>query len=385
MSTRATGATGDPAGVAIYLYEPSDGGLDRVAILLANELATSGIAVELWLTRTEGPLASLIDPAVPIQRVAAPASRSRRVSMIGQFPALHRMVRSRRPAILYSAGNQSNLLVALACRCTATQAVGRISNPIVRPHDDALTAGLRRLRFAVSTRLSALTIVMGEADRAQLAPSGPVTLLPRPTLTPALTAVGAHRAPRNTASPLTFLAVGRLHPQKDYATMLAALARLDHLDWRLRIVGQGPLEAELRANATALGIADRVDFLGFVKDPAAIANLYRDADLFLQSSRWEGLSGAIIEALGTGCETVVTNSTANMVNLRQAADQQPPVPIGDSDAFANAIRNALAEPASIAAMTAAASVHRFDTAVAAYRSAFVQLGGKAALQAAAVR
>ena len=57
--------------VAVYLYQPGDGGLDRVAILLANHMARRGMKVELWMARTQGVSAHLIDPRVPVRRVAA--------------------------------------------------------------------------------------------------------------------------------------------------------------------------------------------------------------------------------------------------------------------------------------------------------------------------
>ncbi|MEC7933428.1 MAG: glycosyltransferase, partial [Pseudomonadota bacterium] len=108
--------------VAVYLYQPGDGGLDRVAILLANHMARRGMKVELWMARTQGVSAHLIDPRVPVRRVAALRGQ-RRLSMIGQYPALSAMVRRHRPDILYSAGNQSNMLVALACAGTQTRSV----------------------------------------------------------------------------------------------------------------------------------------------------------------------------------------------------------------------------------------------------------------------
>ena len=135
--------------VAIYLYEPSDGGLDRVAILLANYLARHGVRAELWMARVDGPLASMIDPGVVIRKVAT-ASTMRGVAMLTQLPVLRGMLRRHRPDILFSAGNQSNLLVACAALGMRTQAVGRISNPIVRPGTRGPLAWLRRKRFQLT-------------------------------------------------------------------------------------------------------------------------------------------------------------------------------------------------------------------------------------------
>ena len=355
--------------VAVYLYQPGDGGLDRVAILLANHLLQRGIPVELWMARTEGPAAHLIDPALTVRRVPAPGGL-RRLSMIAQFPALAAMVRRYQPDILYSAGNQSNMLVALAALGTDTHAVGRISNPIVRPGQRGPAAWARLMRFRGIARLTDLTIVMGDHDRTLLAQSGDVRLLPRPTVTRAMEQARAVRTPRGPGDPWRLSVVGRLTQQKDQATALAALARLPHLDWRLTIAGQGPLRADLERQCAALGIADRVDFVGYVGDPDALAGLMARTDLLLQPSRWEGLCATLIEALACGASVVATDCTPNIRPLLAAAGQHPAVPVGDAAAFARAIERALAHPASPAVLAAATRDHGVQRAFDRYLRAF---------------
>ncbi|WP_313809364.1 glycosyltransferase [Sphingobium sp.] len=362
--------------VAIYLYEPGDGGLDRVAILLANHLLRRGIDVELWMTRTDGPAAVLIDPRLTVRRVPAPRFR-RRLSMIAQFPALAAMVRRHRPDILYSAGNQSNMLCALAALGTATQAVCRISNPIVRPGQRGMSAWIRRCRFRAIARASAMTIVMGEADRQTLGAAGPlsgrqVTLLPRPTVTPLLEQARQGRTVP-TDAPRRFLMVGRLSKQKDQAMALAALARLPHLDWRMKIVGQGPLRDSLERLCERLGIAERVEFPGFISDQSRLAALMAEADLLLQPSRWEGLVGTLIEALGCGTGVVATDSTPNIRPVLAAAAQHPPVAVGDAAAFARAIEWALAHPATPQCLGDAVQSYRVGPALDAHLRAFARL------------
>ena len=365
--------------IAIYLYEPSDGGLDRVAILLANHLLRRGVAVELWMARTKGPIADLIDPQMIVRRVPAPAVK-RRLAMIAQFPALAAMVRRHRPDILYSAGNQSNMLCALAALGSSTRAVGRISNPIVRPAQRGLSAWLRRGRFRGIARASDMTIVMGEADRLTLSRGGPlagkrVSLLPRPTVTPVMEKARRSRAGARGDGPLRFIMVGRLAIQKDQATALRALSRLSHLHWRLVIVGQGALRTELERLCAELGIADRVDFVGFVSDEEQLAGLMAEADLLLQPSRWEGLVATIIEALGCGAGVVATDSTPNIRPVLAAAAQHPPVPVGDVEAFAQAIQWALAHPAAPDQLAAAVHDHGVERALDVHVRAFAELVG----------
>src|SRR3546814_9166755 len=87
------------------------------------------------------------------------------------------------------------------------------------------------------------------------------------------------------ATPL-ILSVGRLSRQKDYPTLLRAAAMLVHRPWRLRICGIGPDRKALLALAERLGIADRVEFSGFVAD---MAPHYSEATVMALSSQWEDL------------------------------------------------------------------------------------------------
>ena len=358
--------------VAIYLYRPGDGGLDRVAILLANHLLHRGVPVELWMAHRDGPAAHLIDPGMTVRQVASPGG-ARRLSMIAQFPALATMVRRHRPDILYSAGNQSNMLVALACAGSGTKAVSRISNPIVRPGQAGFGAFARLSRFRAIARMSALTIVMGEHDRALLAESGDVRLLPRPTVTAAMEQARAARRPRDPAEPVRLLMVGLLAAQKDHATALLALARLGHLDWRLTIAGQGPLLGDLRRQCVALGIADRVTFAGYVGDPQAVATLMGEADILLQPSCWEGLCATLIEALACGAQVVAADCTPNIRPILADAGQHPPVPVGDAGALARAIERTLAHPAPPHRLAQAVRDHGVERALDRYLRAMESL------------
>ena len=56
--------------VAVYLYQPGDGGLDRVAILLANHLLRRGGRVELWMARTDGRASSVLSAGPKVSGIA---------------------------------------------------------------------------------------------------------------------------------------------------------------------------------------------------------------------------------------------------------------------------------------------------------------------------
>lgn len=105
------------------------------------------------------------------------------------------------------------------------------------------------------------------------------------------------------------LCVARLAKDKDHATLLEAFSRLAQKDpaARLRLVGEGPEEASLRARIASMpdGVANRIDLAGASADPAPH---YREASLFAMSSIREGQPNTILEAMSSGlpvCATAV--------------------------------------------------------------------------------
>jgi glycosyltransferase involved in cell wall biosynthesis len=104
--------------------------------------------------------------------------------------------------------------------------------------------------------------------------------------------------------------VARLSPEKDVATLLraAALAVREEPDWRLQIAGDGVCLGDLRRLAQELGLGDRVEFLGPVRDvPALLA----ESSLFVLSSLSEGVSLTLLEAMARGRAVVATDVGGN--------------------------------------------------------------------------
>ncbi|MBL6751692.1 MAG: glycosyltransferase [Nevskia sp.] len=123
---------------------------------------------------------------------------------------------------------------------------------------------------------------------------------------PASAAPAAHRAPGDAAG-LSLVAVGSLIPRKDVATIIRALARLDGLPGvRLEVIGDGAERAALERLAASLGVGARVRFCGQVPPPEVAGSLAR-AQAFVLSSRSEGRSNALLEALAAGLPVLATD------------------------------------------------------------------------------
>ncbi len=96
-----------------------------------------------------------------------------------------------------------------------------------------------------------------------------------------------------------FISVGRLEEQKGFDRLVAALARLRERGWQaeLVILGEGSRRRELEGQAAALGVADSVLMPGFLGNPYP---WMASADVFVCSSRSEGMSTVVTEALALG-------------------------------------------------------------------------------------
>jgi len=136
------------------------------------------------------------------------------------------------------------------------------------------------------------------------------------------------------------IAVGSLKPAKDYPSLLRAFASLrQERDARLLILGEGGLRGELEALAASLGIEDSVMMPGFVRDPYPYL---AEADLFVLSSAWEGLGNVIIEALACGTPVVSTDCPSGPAEILENGKYGRLVPLGNPEALATAISEALA-------------------------------------------
>lgn len=105
-------------------------------------------------------------------------------------------------------------------------------------------------------------------------------------------------------TPPTIVMVARFDVPKDHGTLLRALAGCADLEWRLRLVGDGPLAASVRSSADALGIADRIEFLGARCDVAA---QLAQCQIFVLATRWEGFPRSILEAMRAGLPVVASD------------------------------------------------------------------------------
>jgi glycosyltransferase involved in cell wall biosynthesis len=151
---------------------------------------------------------------------------------------------------------------------------------------------------------------------------------------------------RRAEGPPSIVGHGRLSVQKDFTMLVRAHAkvRAAGIDHRLVIIGEGPAKNEIAAVVAQHGVQDSVQLAGYVDNPYPITS---KADLFVLSSRTEGMPLTILEALAVGAPIVATRCATGVERLLDGGKYGELVPPGDVDAMASAIERHLRDPAPL--------------------------------------
>lgn len=147
------------------------------------------------------------------------------------------------------------------------------------------------------------------------------------------------------------VAVGRLVHAKAFDDLLAAFAELrsreEYAFASLTILGEGPERKNLLRLSEQLGVANEVWLPGSVTNPWAVM---KKADIFVLSSRNEGLPLVVAEAVACGLPIVATNCRSGPAEILAGNPHSRLVPVGDVHAIADAIADLLSRDSRIPAV-----------------------------------
>jgi glycosyltransferase involved in cell wall biosynthesis len=151
-------------------------------------------------------------------------------------------------------------------------------------------------------------------------------------------------APRAAHGTINLLAVGAVVPRKGYDVLIEALGRIADLDWQLVIAGDCTRDrdtaGELATTLVRKRLGPRVRMVGAVGDDE-LAALYRDADVFVLASRFEGYGMAYAEAIAHGLPVIGTKTGAIPETVPEGAAIL--VPPDDVASLAAALRTMMAD------------------------------------------
>lgn len=149
---------------------------------------------------------------------------------------------------------------------------------------------------------------------------------------------------------LRLLAVGRLHPVKGFDLLIQAFAMVASYfpDWDLVIAGEGEERAALQKQIETAALQKRVQLVGRVGN---IKDWYEQSDMYVLSSRSEGLSNTLLEAMASGLAVVAMDcDTGPREIIRDNIDGILVNPPEDADALAAHLSDLMARPLKRAAL-----------------------------------
>jgi glycosyltransferase involved in cell wall biosynthesis len=346
------------------------GGIARNRVHLARAMAERGVSVDLVAMRIKPEGQAMVPEGIRLFDLDA-----RRVRR--GLPKLISYLRSERPQVLVASAEIPSILA-----CLARRAAGYPERLILSVHnaqsrdiaarpawiDRELVPKLMRRCYHWADDYLAVSEEAANdfCNLIKVPPSG-VHVIPNPVVTSQLLRQAQEPVEHSwliAKDRPVLVTAARLAPQKDLPTLLRAFAALVAVrPAYLIILGRGPLAEQLKAQARELGIAELVDFHGFVNNPFPY---FANADGFVLSSAWEGLPGVIIQAMACGCPIVATDCPGGTADILENGRYGALVPVGDHEALTDAIVDLLDKPRDSAFLKSRAMDFHVDNIIARY-------------------
>ncbi len=355
--------------ISIFVPTLLGGGAETAMVTLANGFVDKGVSVDLVTGLAMGPNLKRLDHRVRLVDLQT-------AHMTQAILPLARYLRQTEPDALLTAMTHTNnaaLVARLLARRDTRIVVSERTTINWKPTRliEAIHIGVRSILYR---HTDALVLVareeIAEACRRFRLTREQVCCIYNPILTPEFEAsrriAPAHPWLREKSpeSGPVIVAVGRLDPIKDYASLLEAFSRLRRRrPARLVIFGEGEQRTFLEARIAALGISESVSLPGYVDNPIKEINA---GDLFILSSRLEGLPGVLIQALGCGLRIISTDCTTGPREILEDGKWGRLVGVGDVPALAIAMEEILEEVEPPAQAQSHLEQFSLSHAVAAY-------------------
>ncbi|HVL07587.1 MAG TPA: glycosyltransferase [Burkholderiaceae bacterium] len=321
------------------------GGAERQVVDLATAWQAAGHAVHiisLTGTASQFPIPEGVE-------VTFLHLRKQPLALLRALSAARAVVRQWQPDVVHSHMFHANLFARLL-RLTSP---GASTVPLFCTAHSVHEGGwLRMMAYRLTDPACTLTTHVSAEGRARMvqsdaAPAERVVVVPNGIDTTRFAPDPASRTRLRAALGMpdttrVLLHAGRLVPEKAQDTLLEAFAQVHaaHPATHLLVAGDGPLRAVLAQQITAAGLDDAVTLLGNRDD---IPALMQAADLFVLSSRVEGMPLVVAEALASELPVVATDVSGIRLLVR---DPERIVPPGEAAALATAIQRALDAPRS---------------------------------------
>ncbi|MBI1799878.1 MAG: glycosyltransferase [Candidatus Eisenbacteria bacterium] len=318
------------------------GGAERHLLELWSRMDRERFSIEIACLRREGQFLAAVEAlGWPLHDLRA----GRRIYGPAAGAALLRLIaiaRRFRPHVIHGYLFGPNLLAVLAGRATGTRVVA-VAKRNLDSFETPRQAAVQRFVHRGATHVTAVSEAVAATVEAMGVPRSRITVIPNGVDTARFGIASGDRDALGVgnARPLVG-SVGSLAARKDYGTLIEALEQLKMRgrSFAAVLIGDGPERPALEARVRERGLADRVKFLGERSD---VERLLPMMDLFVLSSREEGIPNALLEAMAAGRPTVATAVGGTPEVLRDGETGWL-VPAGSPGRLADALEDALMRP-----------------------------------------
>jgi GalNAc-alpha-(1->4)-GalNAc-alpha-(1->3)-diNAcBac-PP-undecaprenol alpha-1,4-N-acetyl-D-galactosaminyltransferase len=315
----------DEGSPCIFVATLTAGGAERVASIVAS--IWSETQKVTLITYFDEPCFYPVDPRVNLMCLGLQARRGqigRALDVIRAMFRMRRLVTRLRPKFVLSFMNKYNAFCLASLRGTAIPVIASERNSPVRE--------LPRIRVFARDMLypSAAGLICQTEEGLDFmkarTPLRETIVIPNP--------VSPFIKPGERDAEEIVLAVGRLMPSKGFDQLLRAFAGMESRNWRLIICGEGPMRAKLEQEALSLGVSERVEFPGLVRD---LRPYYRRAGIFAFPSLHEGFPNALAEAMVSGLPCVSYDCPTGPSDIIVDGENGLLLPLGDETALSTAL------------------------------------------------
>ncbi len=325
-----------PRPLSFFIPGLNGGGAQRVFVTLVNTLVNmTNHPIHLVTLRKGGAFEGLVDERV-VRVVLGP-----RRALLSVLP-LARYIRTQRPAAMVSTLDYCNVifLVATLFARVPLRKVVREANVIP---DNASSQRQRIESYALRFLMRLMyrwaddvIVITKDVERSLIGHRIATVERMRQIPNPVTVDEARPDSSKSTAPPREafILAIGRLSYQKGFDILIRAFAELADQDIKLVILGDGPLENDLKKLVRSLHLTGRVLFQGFVPNTSAYL---KTASLFVLPSRWEGFSNVLAEALAAGTPIVSSDCPGSPREVLANGRLGRLVPVDDPRALGEAI------------------------------------------------
>lgn len=308
--------------IAFVLGSMKRGGAERVISILSNHYASKGWVVDIILLLS-GECDYELDQKIRIISLAGTGSRLR------QLPdwifGIRKYLKEYRPDTILSFAARINIITAVA-------AFGIRTNLVVSERNDPEMDGRSFIvRLATNLIYPRTSRVVFQTKKAQACFNDRVIENSSVIYNPINV---SHKASNQSSNKI--VAVGRLEPQKNHELLVTAFKSVHTLfpQYKLYIYGEGTLRNHLEELVRNLGLESSVFMPGNVDN---VHDELSDAEFFVLSSDYEGLSNALLEAMMMGLPCISTDC-AGSSEIIQSGKNGLLVPVGSKEKLAEAMK-----------------------------------------------